>query len=135
MATLEVRGSWADVDAAAWDSLVGDGSPFLESAFLTALEATGAAVPETGWIPRPILVRDDDGRLVAGAPAWLKTHSMGEFVYDWGWANSAEQAGIAYYPKLVVGVPFFVLNGRLTLSGARQSETFLEAFRQALAAA
>lgn len=111
MPQVEVRGSYEEVNAEAWDALVGDGSPFLEHAFLVGLERTGCATPETGWTPRPILVRDDDGRLVAGAPGWVKTHSMGEFVYDHGWADAARRARIPYYPKLVVGVPFTPVTG------------------------
>ncbi len=116
---VEVRGSWSDVDASAWDALVGDGSPFLEHTFLAGLETLGCAAPETGWGPRPVLVRDGDGTLVGGAPAWVKGHSMGEFVYDHGWANAARQAGIPYYPKLIVGVPFTPVTGsRLLVGGA-----------------
>lgn len=103
--------TWGMVPAAEWDALVGDGSPFLEHAYLSALEDSGSAAPDTGWDPRPVLVRDADGRLVAGAPAWRKDHSFGEFVYDFGWANAAAQRGIPYYPKVVVGVPFTPVTG------------------------
>lgn len=119
------------MDATAWDALVGDGSPFLEHAFLWALESTGCAVPDTGWDPRPILVHDDAGKLVAGAPAWLKAHSMGEFVYDHGWAAAAERAGIPYYPKLVVGVPFSPVGGERFLGDPAYRELLLAAIREA----
>jgi predicted N-acyltransferase len=115
--SVTVARSWADVPASAWDALVGEGSPFLEHAFLWAMEDTGCATAATGWTPRPVLVHED-GVLVAGAPCWLKTHSMGEFVYDHGWAASAQRAGLAYYPKLVVGVPFTPVTGERLLGGA-----------------
>jgi hypothetical protein len=112
---VKVLGSYADIDAAQWDALVGDASPFLESPFLFGVEALGCAVPETGWTPRPVIVEDDDGTLLGGAPAWVKTHSQGEFVYDHGWANAAQANRIPYYPKLVVGVPFTPVTGRRLL--------------------
>ncbi len=93
-----------------WDALVGDGSPFLEWEFLAGLEETGAVGGETGWTPRPLLARRD-GRLVAACPLYVKTHSEGEFVFDHGWADAAERAGIPYYPKLLVGVPFTPVGG------------------------
>jgi predicted N-acyltransferase len=103
--------SYTSVDPVEWDTLVAGASPFLEHRFLVTLETTGCAAPEQGWHPRPILVRDDAGRLVAAAPGWLKDHSMGEFVYDHGWANAAHRAGFRYYPKLVIGVPFSPVTG------------------------
>jgi len=102
----------ASVDPAARDALVGeDGSPFLEWPWLAGLEASGCAVPETGWTPRHLLVRDADGRLVGACPLYEKTHSHGEFVFDHSWALAAERAGIAYYPKLLSAVPFTPVSG------------------------
>lgn len=89
---------------------MGDGSPFLEHAFLQGLIDHGCAVPDRGWAAHPITVWEDD-RLVAAAPAWLTNHSMGEFVYDHAWANAAQRAGIPYYPKVVVAVPFTPVSG------------------------
>jgi predicted N-acyltransferase len=106
-----VLDSYTAVDAAAWDRLVGDGSPFLEHQFLSLLELTGCASPATGWTPRPVVVESDSGALLAAAPGWVKTHSMGEFVYDHAWAHAAHSAGIQYYPKLIVGVPFAPVTG------------------------
>ena len=111
-----VLNSYSQVDQEAWDALVGpDGSPFLEHTFLASLEDLGCAVPETGWKARPVVVRDEAGTLVGAAPGWVKTHSMGEFVYDHGWADAARRAGIEYYPKLIVGVPFTPVTGRRLL--------------------
>ncbi len=119
--------------AAEWDTLVGEGSPFLESPFLFGLEQTGCAAPDTGWHPRPVTVRDDAGRLVAAAPGWVKTHSMGEFVYDHGWARAALDAGIAYYPKLVVGVPFTPVTGeRLLVRAGEPRDRWLPALLSGL---
>ncbi len=123
-----VHASWADVPAADWDALVGDESPFLEHAFLCTAEETGGATAKTGWTPRPVLVWDDpeDGgpkRLVGGAPAWIKTHSMGEFVYDHAFANAAERAGIRYYPKWVVAAPFSPVTGRRVLAADADART------------
>lgn len=100
-----------------WDAIDPDGSPFTELAFLQAMEETGCAVAETGWSPRPVLVYDAHDVLVAAAPAYVKAHSMGEFVYDHSWANAADGAGIGYYPKLIVGSPFSPVTGsRLLIS-------------------
>jgi predicted N-acyltransferase len=99
--------------AEGWDALVGEGSPFLEHTFLATLEDAGCVGPGTGWTPCP-LTAWRAGALVGAAPAYLKSHSYGEFVYDWQWAAFARRNGISYYPKLVVGVPFTpVTGGRL----------------------
>jgi predicted N-acyltransferase len=93
------------IDPAAWDALVGDGAPFLRHAFLAGLESTGCVGGHTGWTPAPITLSDERG-LAAAAPAYVKAHSLGEFVFDFSWAQAYAQHGLAYYPKLVVGVPF-----------------------------
>ena len=94
----------------AWDRLAG-GDPFVGHAFLSALEDSGSVGPGTGWTPAPILVEDDSERLVAAAPAYLKTHSQGEYVFDHGWADAWQRAGGDYYPKLQVAVPFTPVPG------------------------
>ena len=88
-----------------WDALAGAGDPFVTHAFLSLLEESGSVGPDTGWTPLPILV-ERDGRTVAAAPAYLKTHSQGEYVFDHGWADAWERAGGSYYPKLQIAVPF-----------------------------
>ena len=87
------------------------GDPFLSHAFLSALEDSGSVGHGTGWTPAPILVEDDASHLVAAAPAYLKTHSQGEYVFDHGWAEAWERAGGQYYPKLQVAVPFTPVPG------------------------
>jgi len=108
----------ADVAREDWDTLVGDDhSPFLEWAWLSALEESGCVARDTGWAPHHLVVRRE-GRIVAAAPAYIKGHSQGEFVFDHGWADAAERAGIRYYPKLLVGIPFTPANGRRILTHA-----------------
>jgi len=99
----------ASVEAARWDALAG-GDPFLSHAFLSALEGSGSVGLSTGWSPAPILI-EDDGGLVAAAPAYLKGHSQGEYVFDHGWAEAWQRAGGQYYPKLQVAVPFTPVPG------------------------
>jgi uncharacterized protein len=93
------------IDPAAWDALDAGGSPFLRHAFLATLESSGCVGTGTGWEPAPVTVYDERG-LMAAAPAYVKAHSFGEFVFDFSWAQAYAQHGIAYYPKLVIGVPF-----------------------------
>jgi predicted N-acyltransferase len=94
----------------AWNALVADESPFLEWEFLASLEEAEVVGGESGWLPRPLIARDGD-RLLAACPLYLKGNSEGEFVFDHGWADAAERAGIRYYPKLLVGVPFSPVGG------------------------
>jgi len=103
----------------AWDRLV-EGDPFLTHAFLAALEDSGSVGPGTGWTPAPILVEDDADHLIAAAPAYLKSHSQGEYVFDHGWAEAWERAGGQYYPKLQVAVPFTPVPGPRLLGGRPQ---------------
>jgi hypothetical protein len=102
--------SFTDIDAAAWDALNPGGVPFLRHAFLAALEHSGCVGAGTGWQPAPVTLHDEHG-LAAAAPAYVKTHSLGEFVFDQAWAHAYAQHGLAYYPKLVLGVPFTPATG------------------------
>jgi predicted N-acyltransferase len=110
----------AAIPAAEWDALVDANDPFLEHAFLLALERSGSVGRGTGWLPRFVLVRElgETGakRLVAAAPLYLKSHSYGEFVFDWAWAAAADRAGLEYYPKLVTAVPFTPVTGQRLLT-------------------
>lgn len=110
MRSVRVLGAIRDVAPAAWDGLVGDGSPFLEWRWLATLEDSGAATAETGWSPNHLTVWEGE-RLVAACPLYRKDHSLGEFVFDQSWASAAMRAGIAYYPKLLVGVPLTPVTG------------------------
>jgi predicted N-acyltransferase len=108
----------AAVDSAQWDALAG-GDPLLSHAFLSSLEDSGSVGPDTGWSPAPILV-EAEGRLVAAAPAYLKSHSQGEYVFDHGWADAWERAGGRYYPKLQIAVPFTPVPGPRLLGNRPQ---------------
>ena len=100
----------AGLNKHAWDRLAGD-HPFVSHAFLSALEDSGSVGPGTGWTPSPILIEDGDDHLIAAAPAYLKSHSQGEYVFDHGWAEAWQRAGGDYYPKLQVSVPFTPMPG------------------------
>jgi hypothetical protein len=106
----KVAAGVSGINAHAWDRLAA-ADPFVGHAFLSALEASGSVGPGTGWTPAPILVEDGASHLVAAAPAYLKTHSQGEYVFDHGWAEAWEQAGGQYYPKLQVAAPFTPVPG------------------------
>ena len=102
---VTVHDSIAAIDGAAWDALAGDQFPFLKHAFLSLAESTGSVTADAGWTPRHLALQDG-GTLRAVMPLYEKTHSWGEFVFDWAWAHAYEQAGLDYYPKLVSAVPF-----------------------------
>jgi predicted N-acyltransferase len=98
-----------DVAPAQWDALT-LGQPLLSHAFLSALHETGCAVPATGWRPR-YLTAWSGNALVGALPLYAKTHSYGEYVFDWGWADAYRRYGRRYYPKLVAAVPFTPVPG------------------------
>jgi predicted N-acyltransferase len=106
-----------EIDPEAWNGLTGDNDPFVEHAFLLALEDSGSVGRGTGWLPQHVVL-EDNGRLVAALPLYLKEHSYGEYVFDFGWANAAMRAGMRYYPKLVAMVPFTPATGRRFLFAA-----------------
>ena len=99
------------IAAADWDACAGSANPFIGHAFLTALEESGAVGGRSGWQPLPIIVDGDDGRPAAIAPAYIKAHSQGEYVFDHGWADAWERAGGDYYPKLQIAAPFSPVPG------------------------
>ena len=109
MESVSVVESLGGVDAAEWNALAG-GHPFVRHEFLSALLDTGCASPCTGWAPRFVLVRRA-GALVAAMPLFAKSHSYGEYVFDWAWAEAHERHGIEYYPKLLGAVPFTPVRG------------------------
>ena len=113
--TFRIVEGIGEVAPAAWDTCAGDADPFVSHAFLHALEASGSATAETGWAPRHLLAEDAEGGLLACAPLYLKSHSYGEYVFDWGWAEAWERAGRRYYPKLQCAVPFTPVGGRRLL--------------------
>ncbi len=110
--SLSLHRAIAEIPAREWDACAGDDNPFLNHAFLLALEESGSAVAERGWLPQHAALRDATGRLLACAPAYAKSHSQGEYVFDHGWADALERAGGDYYPKLQVAVPFSPVPGQ-----------------------
>ena len=112
----------ADIGRKDWDSCLGAGAdtgadgphpanPFVTFDFLDALEASACVGTQTGWLPRHLCLEDARGRILAVMPAYLKSHSMGEYVFDQGWAQAFEHAGGDYYPKLQCSVPFTPVTG------------------------
>ncbi len=121
-----------EVDAADWDACAGGVDPFVSYAFLDALEESGSAVAEEGWLPQHLLVEDDDGGIIACAPMYVKGNSYGEYVFDWSWASAYRRAGHEYYPKLQCCVPFTPAGGPRLLVRAGQDR---EQLQQVLASA
>lgn len=102
---LRIHEGIREIPQASWDALLDARSePFLEWAWLEALEESGSVSPDSGWHPRHLTLWRGS-KLVAAAPAYLKDNSHGEFVFDWSWASAAERVGFAYYPKLILAVP------------------------------
>ncbi|MDH3546531.1 MAG: GNAT family N-acetyltransferase [Gammaproteobacteria bacterium] len=95
----------AEIPAGEWNALAGEEYPFLRHEFLLAAEKSGSVSPQSGWTPRHITLHED-GVIRAAMPLYEKSHSWGEFVFDWAWAQAYTQAGLDYYPKLVSAVPF-----------------------------
>lgn len=127
-----------------WDACAtssGDVSPFLLHAFFAALEASGSAAPATGWVPCHIALREEaapgapaaSGRLRAVVPAYIKSHSYGEYVFDHSWANLHHQLGQEYYPKLQCAVPFTPAPGaRMLVAPGEDAESLRRTMLAAL---
>lgn len=107
---IEIHTSLEAVAPEEWDALAGDNHPFVEHAFLGLLEQSGSVGPSTGWTPAHVLVRDKN-ELIGAAPTYIRGDSYGEYIFDWAWANAAERAGLSYYPKITVAVPFTPATG------------------------
>ncbi len=108
------------VEAAEWDALLSaqaHPTPFMRHAYLLAMETSGSVGGDTGWEPLTLTVRlREGGGLVAAASAYLQTHSYGEYVFDWAWADAYRRYGVPYYPKLLVAVPFTPVPGSRLLA-------------------
>ena len=121
---LKVLRSIGEASASEWDALANPAdrpfNPFIAHAFLKALEESGSAVTRTGWQGVHLALHEGDA-LIGAAPAYAKTHSQGEYVFDWGWADAFERAGGRYYPKLQISAPFTPATGPRLL--ARDDET------------
>ncbi len=108
--TAEFLPSISALQARQWNALGAASSPFMRHEFLAALERTGCVGPETGWQPRYLVLRDAKGPAAAVA-SFIKTHSYGEFVFDFAWARAYERVGRRYYPKLTIAAPFTPATG------------------------
>ena len=116
-----------DIDAFGWDALLAQQdapTPFMSHAYLLALHESGSAMPKTGWKPHFVTLWQED-QLVAACALYLKSHSYGEYVFDWAWANAYGEHGLAYYPKGLVGVPFTPVPGARLLAVNSNSRTHL----------
>lgn len=120
------------VDAAAWNSLLvcqSQPTPFMRHEYLTALESSGSATPDTGWTLHAVTLWQD-GALIAACPLYLKDHSYGEYVFDWAWARAYAEHGLHYYPKALVAVPFTPVPGtRLMARDAQARAALVQALR------
>jgi uncharacterized protein len=114
--SLRVVDSLAGVDPQEWNALAGP-QPFVRHEFFSALIETGCASGASGWLPRFLVLRRA-GALVAAMPLFAKSHSYGEYVFDWAWADAHERHGVDYYPKLLCAVPFTPVRGTRLLAGS-----------------
>ncbi|MHC5308078.1 GNAT family N-acetyltransferase [Bartonella sp. LJL80] len=129
--TLQIGGGAADIDPAHWNftgTVAGkpDYNPFVSRNFLTALELSGSVGERTGWLPQYLRLVDQSNRIVGLAPAYLKSHSQGEYVFDQGWADAYDRAGGHYYPKLQVAVPFTPVPGPRLLTLAQDNQNNIQ---------
>ncbi|KQY14565.1 GNAT family N-acetyltransferase [Rhizobium sp. Root482] len=136
---IRIETSFRDISKEHWGRLGGTAkgqpgglyNPFISHAYLSALEESGSATAETGWLGQHLLMEDGDGGLAGGLISYLKNHSQGEYVFDHGWADALERAGGNYYPKLQSSVPFTPATGPRLLSAIGADQTMV---RHSLAA-
>jgi predicted N-acyltransferase len=130
---IRVHEDPTELDAGDWNSLLAmqaQPTPFMRHEYLAALHHSGSAVPSTGWMPQWLSLRRG-GTLAAAAPAYLKSHSYGEYVFDWAWADAYQRHGLDYYPKLLVAVPFTPVPGSRLLAVDTDARNALLAALQA----
>lgn len=124
--------SITEIEPDVWQSLITSDYPFVQYDFLLALEASNSIGKDTGWLPYYYLVHDND-QLVAALPLYKKHHSMGEYIFDWAWADAYRRYGFEYYPKLTAGIPFTPVTGPRILSREDLDDTTLSWMLQDLA--
>jgi len=115
-----------EVAASQWDGLLTAAQPFLRHAFLATLEDSGSVGGRTGWQPAHAALFGEQGQLLAGMPGYMKSHSYGEYVFDHGWADACQRAGIDYYPKLLAAIPFSPVAGQRLLGAAPAAGQLLD---------
>src|SRR2546421_583474 len=122
--TLRIHAAISEIAPEAWDACAGDINPTVSHVFLSALEESGSCTARSGWAPQHLSFADPAGRVIGVVPMYLKSHSYGEYVFDWGWADAFERAGGRYYPKLLCAVPFTPVPGpRLMVAPAAPPDT------------
>jgi predicted N-acyltransferase len=124
---IRVNDHPADIPATAWDALLAVQdcpSPFMQHAYLSAMQDSGSAITSTGWTARFFSLWQHD-QLVAACPLYLKKHSYGEYVFDWAWANAYNQHGLNYYPKALIAVPFTPVPGSRLLANSEEHRDML----------
>ncbi|NBO38989.1 GNAT family N-acetyltransferase [bacterium] len=126
MVTLEVLHSLNGVARDEWDALTSRDFPFADYDHLHALEVTGCAGPDMGWLPFYLLVRNDEGMLVAASFCYVKSHGYGEFIFDYAWNQAYARAGHDYYPKLVAAVPYTPATGPKVLVHSKADRSVME---------
>ena len=118
--TLRTIAALTDIPPSEWEQLAGANrlnfspnayNPFVSHAYLSSLEESGTVSADTGWMQRHLVLEDDTGRLLGAMPSYIKSHSMGEYVFDHAWADAYERAGGNYYPKLQSSIPFTPATG------------------------
>ncbi len=115
--TARIHKSVSEIAPEDWDRLAGSGNPFVSHTFLKLLEDSRSVGARSGWSPLPIVIEGEDGRPAAALPAYLKSHSQGEYVFDHSWADAWQRAGGDYYPKLQIAAPFTPATGPRLLVG------------------
>jgi predicted N-acyltransferase len=126
---IEIVPSMREIEAEAWNACANPSgspyNPFISHEFLSALETSESATRKTGWLGRHLVLRNDEAKVLGVAPAYLKSHSYGEYVFDHAWADAFERAGGSYYPKLQVSVPFTPATGPRLLAPAKEHRALL----------
>jgi len=129
--TIQLVSSINEIAPITWDALT-DGTPLLSHAFFSALESSGSVGKNTGWVPHPLLVKQGK-KLIGAMPLFLKSHSYGEYVFDWAWADAFERSGMSYYPKLLSAIPFSpVTSARLLTENSATRALMIEALETAM---
>ena len=136
---IEFIDTLAAISADAWNGIAGTDYPFTRHEFLYALERSGSADTASGWQPLHALIKRGDS-LIGVMPLYLKTHSYGEYVFDWAWADAYERYHRSYYPKLLCAIPFTPASGpRLCIAPAEDridiSARLIAALQQKIATA
>ncbi len=112
---LHVCSSMTEINEKDWNALTDSNDPFSQHSFLSALENSQSVHPHTGWLPLHILLKNNQQELIGATPLYMKSHSYGEYIFDWSWADASERSGIPYYPKLSSAIPFTPATGRRLL--------------------